>query len=390
MIEPPLFAQAELPFQLRPYQAEAVNVFLQRRHGTIIMPTGVGKTAIAIEAIRRLQTRTAIIVPTESLLHQWVQKLKEANIHAGVFYGKEKRHGAVTVFIINSASTHLNALRPYGLIVNDEVHHTSAIEFSRLLPLFQQKPYVLGLTSHLARSDGRENLIKKVAPVIYGMPIAKAMNKQYISQLQIFPVKAAMTLWEQSKIRRVHEHDPPSLFQIGTVNPARLSKMEQWVSYSMSCRDGSQKNVLSNVMDKQHKVYQISNLYPQERILVFCESIASANAIYKHFLQHGKPAGIYHSKIGDDAKHRMLQQWKNNEFKLLISVRALDEGIDVPECRVAVIVASGSSHRQWIQRNGRILRKRLNNSAGLLFITYCTGTIEAKYAQKIKWIIENE
>ena len=390
MIEPPLFAQAELPFQLRPYQAEAVNVFLQRRHGTIILPTGMGKSAILIEVIRRLQTRTAVIVPTESLLHQWVQKLKEANIHAGVFYGKEKRHGAVTVFIINSASTHPQDLRFYSLIGIDEEHHLGSSEFSRLLPLLQQKPYVLGLTSHLARGDGRETLIKKIAPVIYGMPIAKAMNKQYISQLQIFPVKAEMTLWEQSKYAEYTNTIRQAYFKYGTVNPARLSKMKDGLALACLAAMVHRKMLLSNVIDKQHKVYQISNLYPQERILTFTESIISANAIYRHFQQHGKQAGIYHSKVDDDAKHRMLQQWKNNEFQSLISVHSLNEGIDVPECRIAIIVAAESSHRSWIQRTGRILRKRLGNTNGILFIVYCPGTIEVKHAQKIKWIIENE
>jgi superfamily II DNA or RNA helicase len=226
VLEPPLFSQAQLPFTLKQYQQEAVAAFLKFKHGTVTLPTGTGKTAVATEVIRCLQMRTAVIVPTESLLAQWVQKLREANIYAGVFYGKEKHHGAVTVFIINSASIHPEALRDYTFVVVDEVHRIGGEKFSVLLPLLQSKPYVLGLTSHLARMDGRERLIKRVAPVIYGMPIASAMKQQYISGLKIYTVKAEMTRWEQQKYAEYTNTIRTAYFKLGTTNPSILSKMK--------------------------------------------------------------------------------------------------------------------------------------------------------------------
>ena len=391
MIETQLFQQAKMPYPLRPYQLQAVGQFLKYRHGTVVLPTGSGKTSIALDAMIRLQLRTAIIVPTEALLNQWVKNLKDINVYAGVFYGKEKRHGAATVFIINSATNHREMMNTYKMQIYDEVHHIGSTDFSRLIPYVQAAPYALGLTSHLARMDGRENLIKKVMPIIFTMRIANAMKSNYISNIKIVTVKAEMTQKERETYCIYSEKIRMAYFKLGTTNPAVLSKMKN-NPIALMCLSAMvrRKMLLSQVIDKQHKVMQLANMYPQERVLVFSESILGIDMIYKHFQKYNKPTGIYHSQVDDDKKHQMLQQWKDHKIQVLPNVKSLDEGIDVPKCRVAIIVATGTSHRQLIQRIGRITRKRLDGSSGLLFIVYCADTVEARYAEKIKWIIENE
>ena len=109
-----------LPFPLRKYQQEAVTLLLTHRHGTVVLPTATGKTAIAIGCMQRLKLRTAILVHTEALLKQWIDKLREAKVFATAFYGKEKHVSSVTVFILNSALLHPGLLSRYQFIIIDE------------------------------------------------------------------------------------------------------------------------------------------------------------------------------------------------------------------------------------------------------------------------------
>lgn len=299
----------------------------------------------------RLGLPTAIIVPTEGLLSQWVDGLAEIGIYAGVFYGKEKRLGAVTVFIINSACTHLQLLKQFPFIIFDEVHHAAADEFSRILSAAKTKPYVLGLSSHIKRSDGEERRILKVAPVIYGMTIAHAIKNSYVSNLKIFSVPAYMTLPEQNLYDTYTEKIRQAYFRLGTINPSELAKMAK-NPLALACLAAlsRRKILLSNIQDKKRKVLLLSKKTGKERVLVFTESIQASNGIYSYLNKNGESSGIYHSAIDLDQRRAMLKQWKDNQFKNMISVRALDEGIDVPACRIAAIVASGSATRQWIQR----------------------------------------
>jgi len=382
------FPQVVLPFPLRRYQQEAVFALLKQRHGTVVLPTATGKTAIALDCIRRLKMRTAVLVPTEVLLKQWVDKLREAGIHAGVYYGKEKRpYSAVTVFIVNSAMIHPDLLKRFSFIVVDETHHLGAEQFCRLLPIIQTKPYALGLTSYIRRSDGRDSLVRKVMPVIYHMHIADAQNQRYIAPMNVLTVQAQMSFEE----RRIYEEYTETIRRayriLGTVNPADLAKSKEPLAKACLAAMAKRKVVLSNIQDKKSKVLMIAQKHPNERILVFSESILGANAIQKHLIRNNVPSGIYHSQIPIYQRRRALDLWKKHLYHVLVAVKCLDEGVDVPACRIGIIVASGSANRQWIQRQGRMMRKRPKMTGGVIYIVYCTNTIESRYSQKVAWIL---
>jgi superfamily II DNA or RNA helicase len=390
-----MFESITFPFELKPYQKEAVAMLLAKKHGVVLMPTGTGKTVIGIEGMRRINMRTAVIVPTEVMLNQWVRNLKKAGVmYPGVFYGKEKRHGSsVTVFIINSAANHPEALRDYGFIIVDEVHHVAAEDFSdKLLPVLKIKPYVLGLTSWLKRSDGREVLVTRIAPVIYTMPLAQAMKDKHVSNLKIYTVRALMTIRERQQYDKYTETIRKAFFIFKTLNPAVLTKSGSPLAIACLAALSKRKILLSNIVSKKDKVLKIVKFYPQERILVFTESIVGANALFTHLTLNQVASGIYHSGVDSKIKERSLEKWKSkdNICKTMIACRCLDEGVDVPECRIGIIVASGSNTRQWIQRVGRLIRKRFDNSSGALFIVYCEGTIEARYSKRLLHIIRTK
>lgn len=384
-----MFENVVLPYTLKPYQVEAVEAFMKCRHGSVVLPTGTGKTSIGLECMRRANCRTAVLVHTEGLLLQWVKNLHEIGVWAGVYYGKKKSLGLVTVCIVNSVVINPKVLSRFDFVICDEYHHLGGETFSHLLPLLKAKPYFLGLTSCLQRGDGREALLKKVAPIIYTMPIHDAMEKDFITKIRIYTMKASMTNQERMLYDRYTKTIRQCFFSLRTINPARLTKMKN-NPLALACLSAmaKRKMLLSDVADKKSKVHKITSFYPEhERILVFCESKNSANKIFKYLTKNGIKCGIYHSGLDSEYRRRALYQWKKNLTQVMIACRCLDEGIDVPQCRIGVIVASGSSNRQWIQRQGRLLRKRVDNTKGLLFIVYCEGTIESSYSDKLKTII---
>ena len=115
---------------------------------------------------------------------------------------------------------------------------------------------------------------------------------------------------------------------------------------------------------------------------MFSESIDSIEGLKKYLLEKGIRAEIYHSNKPENIRDLIFKRW-GAEFNVLLSCRALDEGIDVPECSIAVMIASGMSVRQLVQRKGRIMRPREGKIAKL-YVVYAYGSVEAKIPMKVK------
>jgi len=131
---------------LRPFQQEAYEAWKERGfRGTIIAPTGTGKTIIAGYAIKVLGEPTLVVCPTERILKMWKERLREKfGLTATAYYGGEKRLGLITVSIYNTiAIHHPEIVDGFKFIVLDEVHHVASEVFQRVLRLI--KPYTRSL-----------------------------------------------------------------------------------------------------------------------------------------------------------------------------------------------------------------------------------------------------
>jgi len=375
-----------LPFKLRDFQLKAVEAFLRRGKGVIVAPTGSGKTAIAVECMFRLgNPRTAILVPKIPLMEQWVRFLAKCGVYASKFYGEEKRLGRVTVFIFNSAVKHLRELSRYDFIIVDEVHWLGADKFSSILNVIRGCKYALGLTSHIERADGMHVKILAVMPLIYRMIIGDAARRGFISRLVIQPYPVAMTMRETILYNQYTETIRQCMRILDAHNMAEVEKLAKIGNlYAIQLLKNIQlrKSLLTSIAAKQHALLDIINRHRDEMILVFGESIESIENIYRYLTRRGIRCGKYHSEMKLDDRAATLQSW-GKTFKVLLSVRCLEEGIDVPEVRVGAIICSGLQSRQWIQRVGRLLRPRPDGSPGIVYIVYCRGTVEEKYLPTI-------
>ncbi|MGH2411613.1 MAG: DEAD/DEAH box helicase family protein, partial [Chloroflexota bacterium] len=145
----------DLPLTLslhpRPYQREAVHRWLDAEgRGVVVLPTGAGKTVVAMMAMEAIGARTLVVVPTIELLEQWrvelVERLGLPADAVGVIGGGRHDRRPVTVITYQSAQAPRQLLGGFGLVVFDEVHHLPAASYRRI-PRLVGAPYLLGLSA---------------------------------------------------------------------------------------------------------------------------------------------------------------------------------------------------------------------------------------------------
>ncbi len=145
----------------RPFQREALRAWLRERgRGVVVLPTGAGKSHVAVLAIADRKRSALVVAPTLELVRQWYDLLRTSfATEVGVVGGGEHRVLPLTVTTYDSAYLHMDHLGArFGVVVFDECHHLPGESYA-LASLLCLAPYRLGLTSTPERSDGREALL---------------------------------------------------------------------------------------------------------------------------------------------------------------------------------------------------------------------------------------
>ena len=354
----PLF-KAKLP-PLREYQREALDAWLKSKKGIVVLPPGSGKTLIGIYVLRYVDGNALIVVPTIELLKQWLKELRKYYSNVGCFYGENKDVGRITVITYASLLRHQGLLHYFDIVVFDEVHHLPSPKYSKILEKLDGK-LVLGLTSTPEREDNRHlSLISKI-PVVYRRTFADL--KDWLSVIEVIPVKVKLREDESNTLRKIER-------KIGYVSSLLYGYDEEEEDYREILRvlmnlSTIKRLFLSEVESKIVKAVEIAKEHSKERVIVFTESIKSSEEIAKRLREENVNAQTYHSL------HRIpLRSW-GRDFNVLVCVRALDEGLDMPSVKVGIMVASSKSLRQLRQRLGRLLRPYQGRKA-VLYVLYAT------------------
>src|SRR5258706_13379636 len=166
------------------YQVEALAAWDKaERRGSIVLPTGAGKTFVAIQAIHRVNRSSVVVAPTIDLLHQWYARLVNAfATDVGVYYGGEKKVLPLTVTTYHSAG---DLMAEYGnafkLVIFDEVHHLPAPNWGEAA-LMAPAPLRLGLTATYPeaheQTPGRWRVDDLVGPIVYTKRIEDLVGHQ--------------------------------------------------------------------------------------------------------------------------------------------------------------------------------------------------------------------
>lgn len=171
--------------RLRPYQQEALEFWLRHGNMTLLFPFGAGKTYMAVVAIALLSRPTLIVVPTLTLVRQWVDMLKAhlKGPRIGEYSGERKLDGEVVVATYQTALEKLSKRR-WGLLVFDEAHHYPAPTYSRLA--YIDADYRLSLTATPWREDGHSEYIYLLGGYPYGSDWNRLVEEGWIRKPPVY------------------------------------------------------------------------------------------------------------------------------------------------------------------------------------------------------------
>jgi len=270
----------------------------------------------------------------------------------------------------------------FTFIVLDEVHHAGSEVFSSIIHRLNDGHRVMALTATLRREDQRHMIIMSKLPVVYCLDLATAIKQGLVAPVEVIPVGVDMSDGERREYSEIERriNDIKSALRIVDDAGERMRLERQLKKYI-----NRRRMLLSRLEAKRQAVYNIALRHPNERILIFSENIESIEALKRYLLERGVRAETYHSNKPEHVRDLIFRRW-GLDFNVLLSCRALDEGIDVPECGIAVMIASGMSVRQLVQRKGRIMRPR-EGKVAKLYIIYARGSIESKIPMKVKAIL---
>jgi superfamily II DNA or RNA helicase len=346
------------PTILRTHQLQAVEAWMQTRRGCLVMPTGTGKTEVAIELLRRLNTTALIVAPVRDLMYQWHRRLLErTGYDAGILGDNLYRLKPITITTYDSAYIHAATVgNQFQFVIYDECHHLPGPQRSDAARMMAA-PFRLGLTATIERRDGRHRLLDElIGPVVYRQEIDDVRGT-IIADFDIHRIAVTLTEAEQARYDRLSR-----TIQLYIANRRREEPAFSW---RQLCReaidDAATRHVLAAFQQKQSmedraedKLRVLEDLFclhHGEPILVFTGTNVMAREISIRFLV---PCILSHTP-----KHERLEYLKGLEaqtYPVLVANRVLDEGVDLPDVKVAIVLGGTSSHRQSMQRLGRILR----------------------------------
>jgi len=372
--------------KLRDYQTDALTRWLRTKQGVLVLPTGAGKTVIGITAIARLNVPTLVVVPTLELVRQWRRELEKAlKIAVGTYSGEAHDLQPVTVATYDTAYLRAEELgNRFLLLIFDEVHHLPSPGYSTIAELFVA-PYRLGLTATYEREDGLHTELERlVGGKVYeigvekltGTHLAEYTTRKIVTDLtdneRVEYERYYSVFTEFLKQRRVVLRTPRD-FQRFVMRTGRDPKARE----ALLARNRARRIAL-NSRSKLTALAKILDAHFGERTIIFTEHNSLVYAISKEFLI---PA-ITHTTPKEE-RAEIFDRFRTGEYNAIVTSKVLEEGIDVPEASVGVILSGSGSKREYKQRLGRILRKREGKLA-VLYEIVSKGTSEVGISRRRK------
>ncbi|QKR00456.1 DEAD/DEAH box helicase [Metallosphaera tengchongensis] len=371
VMDPLPFPLIKDSLSLRDYQERALKAWLSKKRGIVVLPTGAGKTAVGIKAISTLKVASLIVVPTIELLHQWKERINDSlGVEAGIVGGGEERMLGITVITYDSAYTKVELLgNKFPLIIFDEVHHLPSAGYINIGELMAS-PYRLGLTATPEREDNRHVLLRDVVgPVLIRLSPSQLAGK-YLAEFKTQKIYVELT--PQEKVVYDDLRAKFSKFlrkrRIVMTGPGDFQKLIFMASRDKEAREAllawhESLRIAVNSQNKIEKLRELLREYSNEKIIVFTRDVEMAYRVSREFLV---PAVTYLTP--KDERREILEKFRQGTYRVIVASNVFDEGVDVPDASVGVILGGYGTSRQMVQRLGRILRKKEGKVATLIEI----------------------
>ena len=371
----------------REWQSEALESWRHTLRGIASVVTGGGKTTFAQMCMQVFRERYpagrfVIVVPTLALLDQWYVSLREdLNVNddsIATFSGEGRTDDfrVVNLMVINTARfyAHKVSENSSSMLIVDECHRAASQANSLSLSGDHKATLGISATPEREYDDLFDTvLVPALGPLIFKYDYNQALRDGIIVPFDLINVATDMTSEEKQ------EYD----------NATRdISRTHQRVKSGLVSQDvlvrklQRRARLAASSLMRIPVTIRIAELHRSSRMIVFHESIEAAEGILKALLARQFNATIYHSKIGAELRRDNLRLYRQGVFNVLVTCRALDEGINVPETDVAIIASSTRSIRQRIQRLGRVLRRARGKSRAKIYTIYTSTPEEERLSDE--------
>ena len=379
-----LGASQVTPIKIRDYQEEAINAWVSNGYkGFYVMATGTGKTWTAIYSAKKLlETTDAIIVicaPYKHLIRQWVDDLEKVFSDAQIImvssenqswdkeltnaiisrrYNKEKQIVIVSTimsFNTDKFSGLLSRSSEEKLLIVDEAHRFT----NRPEILKDTYKYLLGLSatpySGSSAQKGRE-LMTFFGGKVFDLPIDVALKRKFLVPYNYYPIYVYAKEEEEGKFQ-YYSHQISSCFKNKKcINPDKLKKEVR-----------NRRRIIAMAAEKNEHIDEIfSYVKEKDHLIVYCgdgklfanngEEMRHINAVKMMLHNNGHKPSQFTANENMKERMELVKAFNNGEITSLAAIRCLDEGINIPSIKGALIVTSNDDYREFVQRRGRILR----------------------------------
>jgi superfamily II DNA or RNA helicase len=374
-------------FRVEPrfYQTESIEKWkATERCGVIVLPTGAGKTHVATMAIEICARQTLVIVPTIDLMNQWYDLLISTfNAEIGLIGGGFYEIGAITVTTYASAFRHQERIgNQFGLVIFDECHHLPS-EGYKYAAEFAIAPFRLGLSATPERADnGEEQLENLIGKTVYRLE-AQQLAGEFLADYTLERVEVDLTDDE----RELYQVERDIFRNFVRAKNIPFGSIEGWkifVMQSARSEDGRRamkayRNSKKIALGTDAKLRVLQDLlirHKHDKVLIFT---AENEMVYRISNDYLVPAITHETNIKE--RKFWLDSFNKGDVLALATSKVLNEGVNIPDASVAIILSGSGSSREHIQRLGRILRKKEDKQA-VLYEVVTRNTTEERISQR--------
>ncbi len=315
---------ADLTVELRDYQEEYVKKAYERKAAVLANPAGSGKTVTAIGLMSKIDGPTLVLVPQRSLVPQWKREILDKTTltedQIGEYHGDEKNMNDVTISTYHMAGEKTSLFRKeWGLIIFDEVHHIPSQLFRKTASL--QSTRRIGLSASPVREDSKEKEIFALIGREIGSDWARFFDQGYVVKPE---VDIELIEWASDFYR--HKYEEASGIKkaiVASKNPAKKQRLEE-------------------LLDE----------HEEEKTIIFCDWLDQGDELSQEF-----DIPFISGETEFEDREDYFKKFREGELTTLIVSRIGDEGLDLPDTEVGIIMSGqGGSRRQATQRAGRVMR----------------------------------
>jgi superfamily II DNA or RNA helicase len=362
-----------------PHQLEGLDAWWKAGgRGVVVLPTGTGKTHLANMAIERTGRPTLVVTPTIDLMNQWYDELSlsfggEVGLLGGGYYEIKP----LTVTTYDSAYLNMDRLgNRFGLIVFDECHHLPGPTYG-LAATCAIAPFRLGLTATPERADNAHiHLDQLIGPIIYRREITQ-LRGNYLADYRVETLYVHLNEEERARYELAREIYRGFVSRSG-INMKKPNGWSQFIIMAHRSPEGreafrayrDQRELALAAPAKLGLLGRLLDRHNGDRILIFTHDNATVYTIARQFLV---PVITHQTKTKE--RRDILLKFNSGAYPIVATSRVLNEGVNVPEANVAIVLSGTGSVREHVQRLGRVLRKSGDKEA-TLYEVITRGTAE--------------